>query len=388
MPDLSISFQLFHKIQIMGLYDRISRLVRANLNDSLNHTQDPVKIIKQAIVETEKNLTELRQKVVIVNATQQKIQNHYDQAQLQATTWYECAQLALDNGSETIAKEALFRKASYTKTAATLKSQLVDQAEQLERFNRILKNLEEQLSQLQSLQERTLATQINVSNSELNQAEDPVKILEQAIIVMQENLVELRQAVATATTKQKWTQQDYTQAVSQVNLWEQRVQLALQKGKKNLAAQALVRQETHAETAAMLKSKLDQRIGQVESLQRELEALESKISEAKTKKNMLKAKAQEAKANKQIQAMLGGIYTSGSAAAFERMEAWLQAEAERTSSSEKEELELLESGSDVDDELAAMRVSFLTGSSRETGTKPPSQVDDDLEQLRQQLNDI
>jgi phage shock protein A len=240
-------------------------------------------------------------------------------------------------------------------------------------------------------------------NDMVSKAEDPEKILEQAIIDMQEDLVQLRQAVATAIATQKRTQQQYTQAESQANTWYQRAQLALQKGDENLAKEALTRRKTHAETASTLKSQLDQQAGQVEGLKRNLVALESKISEAKTKKNMLKARAQAAKANEQIQGMLGGINTSGSAAAFERMEekvlqmeARSQASAELAGSSLEQQFALLEGGSDVDDELAAMKANLLTGSSPETktlpagetGTKPPSQVDDDLEQLRKQLNDI
>src|SRR4028119_2271438 len=113
----------------------------------------------------------------------------------------------------------------------------------------------------------------------VSKAEDPEKVLDQAIIDMQEDLVQLRQAVASSIATQKRTEQQYNQAQSQANTWQQRAQLALQKGDENLAREALVRKKSHAETAGTLKAQLDTQVTQVDTLKRNLIALESKISE-------------------------------------------------------------------------------------------------------------
>ncbi|MGE5656025.1 MAG: PspA/IM30 family protein [Actinomycetota bacterium] len=241
-------------------------------------------------------------------------------------------------------------------------------------------------------------------NDMVNKAEDPEKILEQSIMDMQEDLVQLRQAVASAIATQKRTQQQYNQAESQANQWQQRAQLALQKGDENLAREALVRRKTHAETATTLKASLDQQTTQVETLKRNLIALESKISEAKTKKDMLKARISAAKAQEQLNNTIGSLNASGSMAAFERMEekvlqleARSQAAAELggASSSLEEQFRLLEGSSDVDDELAQMKAQLagappsqgqLPASGQTAGSQPNSVVDAELEELRQQLN--
>lgn len=239
-------------------------------------------------------------------------------------------------------------------------------------------------------------------NDVVSKSEDPEKILEQSIIDMQEDLVQLRQAVASAIATQKRTQQQYSQAESQANQWQQRAQLALQKGDENLAREALVRKKTHAETAATLKASLDQQSTQVETLKRNLIGLESKISEAKTKKDMLKARVAAAKTQEQLNNTLGSLNASGSMAAFDRMEEKvLQMEARAGAAAElvgaglEEEFRKLEAGNDVDDELAVMKAQLTGGSvtqgqlpsSGQTSGTPASQVvDDELEQLRQQLN--
>ena len=245
-------------------------------------------------------------------------------------------------------------------------------------------------------------------NDMVNKAEDPEKILEQSVTDMQEDLVQLRQAVASAIATQKRTQTQYNQAESQSSQWQQRAALALQKGDETLAREALVRKKSHAETAATLKSSLEQQSGQVESLKRNLIGLESKISEAKTKKDMLKARISAAKAQEQLNNTIGSLNTGSSMAAFDRMEEKvLQIEARAGASAElaaggsnlEEQFRLLESGGDVDDELAQMKAQ-LTGGSVSQGQLPaagktaaaPSSseaspvIDAELEELRSQLN--
>ena len=238
-------------------------------------------------------------------------------------------------------------------------------------------------------------------NDIISKAEDPEKVLEQTVIDMQQDLVQLRQAVAKAIAAQKRTEQQYNNNQSEANKWQQRAQLALSKGDENLAREALTRKKSFAETAATLKQQLEQQSGQVDTLKRNLIALESKISEAKTKKDMLKARANAAKANQQLQNTVGSIDTSSSMAAFERMEekvlemeAVSQAAGELGGASIERQFAQLEAGSDVDDELTQMKAQ-LSGASPAQESLPPAQessrrsgseVDAELEALRAELD--
>jgi phage shock protein A len=243
-------------------------------------------------------------------------------------------------------------------------------------------------------------------NDMVSKAEDPEKVLEQAIIDMQEDLVQLRQAVARAIATQKRTEQQYNKNQSEANNWQSRAQLALQKGDENLAREALVRKKTNADTAATLKTQLDQQVSQVDTLKRNLIALESKISEAKTKKDMLKSRAAAAKANEQLQSTISGLNTGSAMSAFERMEekvlmmeAKSQAAGELGGADLESQFAMLESGSDVDDELAAMKAQLTGGSvsqqalpASEEKKSSPSQaaspVDAELEALRKQIDNL
>ena len=237
-------------------------------------------------------------------------------------------------------------------------------------------------------------------NDLVSKAEDPEKVLEQAVIDMQEDLVQLRQAVARSIATQKRTEQQYNKNQSEANSWQQRAQLALSKGDENLAREALIRKKSFADTANSLKTQLDQQTNTVQTMKRNLIALESKISEAKTKKDMLRSRANAAKANKQLQDSMSNLGTSSAMGAFERMEdKVMQLEAESETAAElggtgiEQQFAALEAGSGVDDELAAMKAQ-LSGTSVETpkleAAEPASSKDDvidaELEELRSQLD--
>merc|ERR1711965_281236 len=142
-------------------------------------------------------------------------------------------------------------------------------------------------------------------NDLVSKAEDPVKILDQAVSDMQDDLVKLRQAVAMAIASQKRLKNQAEQMESQARTWYERAELALKKNEDDLAREALTRRKTFQETATSLGTQVQAQRAQVETLKKSLVALEGKIAEARTKKDMLKARAQAAKAQQQLQSAVG-----------------------------------------------------------------------------------
>ena len=243
-------------------------------------------------------------------------------------------------------------------------------------------------------------------NDMVSKAEDPEKMLEQSITDMQEDLVQLRQGVAQAIAAQKRTEQQYNQSQGEASKWERNARLAIEKGDDTLARQALERKKTYAETANTLKVQLDSQKGQLDTLKRSLIALESKISEAKTKKDMLKARISAAKAQEQLQSTVGRLGNNNAMAAFERMEekvmlqeARAQAAGELVGNDLESQFAALEAGSGVDDELAALKaqMSLPPGSPQNQPKLPQAEpspgqskpvVDAELEQLKKQLDQL
>lgn len=211
-------------------------------------------------------------------------------------------------------------------------------------------------------------------NSLVSNAEDPEKILEQTVAQMQDDLVQLRQAVASAIATQKRTERQAQQAQFTAEEWYRRAQLALQQGNDTLAREALAKRKSYQETASAMQAQIEQQSTIVARMKKDMQTLESKISEAKTKKDMYIARARSAQATARLNETLGGVNTSKSIGAFERMEEkvmQLEAQSDLIAEMETDDLQkqfdTLAAGGDIDDELAQMKAQL-------TGTSNPAQL--------------
>ena len=125
----------------MGFFDRLSRLLRANLNDLVSKAEDPVKILDQSVADMQADLVKLRQAVAIAISSQKRLRSQAAQAQGQIKTWYERAELALQKGEEQLAREALSRRKTFQDSFSSLSGQLQAQEGQVELLKRSLVSL-------------------------------------------------------------------------------------------------------------------------------------------------------------------------------------------------------------------------------------------------------
>ena len=206
-------------------------------------------------------------------------------------------------------------------------------------------------------------------NDLVGKAEDPVKILDQSMADMQEDLVKLRQAVLMAITSQKKLKNQSDQSELQIKTWYERAEVALRRGDDELAKKCLSRRKSFQDSSYSLTKQLQSQDGQVEKLKSSLLALEGKIGEIKTKKDMLKARAKAAQAQQQIENVVGNIGSNSAMAAFERMEekiqsleASSQAAAELAGADLESQFAEIEAGNDIDDELKLLKADILASS--------------------------
>ncbi|GLI61817.1 hypothetical protein VaNZ11_004326 [Volvox africanus] len=208
------------------------------------------------------------------------------------------------------------------------------------------------------------------ANNVVSNAEDPEKLLDQVVEEMQSDLIKMRQAAATILAQQKQIEAKYKQSQTTADDWLRRAELAVQKGEDDLAKEALKRRKSYQEQADTLKAQVDQLTVASNDVLNNTRALEAKMSEARSKKETLKARAASAKTSQQIQEMMAGLNTSNAVVAFEKMEQKvlaMEAQAESTkmlvgSDTIDNRFKALESGT-VDDELAALKRGMLSSSS-------------------------
>src|SRR6266540_3279573 len=149
-------------------------------------------------------------------------------------------------------------------------------------------------------------------NDLISRAENPQKVLEQLIVDMRNQLAKAKQQVAAAIADEKRLSAQAEQEKKLSEDWEKRAVLAVQEGRDDLAKQALLRHNEHAQGALQLH---DTWIKHRE----ETDKLKGRIEEAKRKKNILIARQKRAEAHKRIQETMSSISDKSAFETFERM---------------------------------------------------------------------
>ena len=129
----------------MALLERVSTLVRANLNDLIDKAEHPEKMIKQVIIDMENQLLQVKTQVAISMADHHLLQKKQSEQADKAAEWMRKAELAVDKGQDDLARAALERYQSFTKMAEGYTQQVTDQKQQVDSLRRALEQLEQKL---------------------------------------------------------------------------------------------------------------------------------------------------------------------------------------------------------------------------------------------------
>src|SRR4051812_7524917 len=93
----------------MGIFDRFSSLLRSNINDLISRAENPEKMLNQLIVDMKGQLAKAKQQVASAIADEKKLQSDAEAMKKQAEDWERRAMLAVQEGRDDLAKQALGR---------------------------------------------------------------------------------------------------------------------------------------------------------------------------------------------------------------------------------------------------------------------------------------
>jgi phage shock protein A len=141
----------------MGLMDRVTTLIRANLNDLIDKAEHPEKMIKQLILDMENQLIQVKTQVAVAIADQHMLEQKEKENSQLAEDWMHKAERAVDKNQDDLARAALERHRSYLQLAANFKEQVADQAAQVEELKTALRKLEQKLSEAQAKSQLLIA---------------------------------------------------------------------------------------------------------------------------------------------------------------------------------------------------------------------------------------
>jgi phage shock protein A len=134
----------------MALLERVSTLIRANLNDLVEKAENPEVMIKQLILDMENQLLQVKTQVAISIADQHVLESKLKECEENEKQWRRRAELAVDKSDDALARSAIERSMSYKTMTENFRQQVEDQKTQVENLKTALLKLQQKLAEAQS----------------------------------------------------------------------------------------------------------------------------------------------------------------------------------------------------------------------------------------------
>jgi phage shock protein A len=141
----------------MGLLERVSTLVRANLNDMIDRAEDPEKLIKQVILDMDNQYLQVKTQVAVSIADQHMLEKKFRENEDAGRDWMRKAELAVEKQHDDLARAALDRFQTSQKLALSYREQVDDQKLQVETLKNALIKLEQKLDEAKAKRDLFLA---------------------------------------------------------------------------------------------------------------------------------------------------------------------------------------------------------------------------------------
>ncbi|MFN0181612.1 MAG: PspA/IM30 family protein [Gemmatimonadales bacterium] len=93
----------------MGIFERFSTMLKSNINDLISRAENPEKMLNQLILDMKSQLAKAKQEAAAAIADEKKLQADAEALKKQAEDWERRAMLAVQEGRDDLAKQALLR---------------------------------------------------------------------------------------------------------------------------------------------------------------------------------------------------------------------------------------------------------------------------------------
>lgn len=199
-------------------------------------------------------------------------------------------------------------------------------------------------------------------NAMLDRAEDPEKMVNEYLRQLNESLYEAKTSVAAAMADETKLHNKMVQFQAEADQWQSKAEAAMRAGDEELARAALARKLQSQKLADSYKQQYESQDQQVEELQSALVKLESRIAEARAKRDLIVAKRNRAETQEAIQRTVQGLSSTNAMDKLDQLESRVDdrlAQADAMARLEKGTLESrfadLEANQELDHEFEALR---------------------------------
>ncbi|HMC31927.1 MAG TPA: PspA/IM30 family protein [Candidatus Angelobacter sp.] len=134
----------------MALLERVSTLIRANLNDLIDKAENPEKLIKQVILDMENQLLQVKTQVAIAIADQHLLEKKQKENEDKISEWNRKAEMAVGKQQDDLARAAIERGLHCKQLSESFRQQVADQTLQVETLKNALNKLQQKLEEARS----------------------------------------------------------------------------------------------------------------------------------------------------------------------------------------------------------------------------------------------
>jgi phage shock protein A len=197
-------------------------------------------------------------------------------------------------------------------------------------------------------------------NALLDKAEDPSKMLRLMIQEMEDTIIDLKSSSADQLAEKKTVQRQLDESESKTEQWTSRAQLALEKGREDLAKEALVEKRNWSEKQNGLTKHFETLTTNVDLSREDIVKLEKKLISVKTKYKELVLRTKQAEESQKIDKYDSFSKIDEMERQVDRMEAKFDVDS-FTSNSLEDEFRGLEGNNSIDDELENLKKKLKKG---------------------------
>jgi phage shock protein A len=199
-------------------------------------------------------------------------------------------------------------------------------------------------------------------NAMLDRAEDPEKLIKLMIREMEDTLVEIKASCAGVMASSKRVQRELEEVEARSNYWHEKAEFAINKGRDDLAREALMEKRRYSHRQETLEIELKEHNNLVEQYHEDIRQLEEKLQTARDKQRMLVQRHIHAKRKKRAQQEIRRVDSSEAMLKFDELEGRIdrmESEADLVNLGRKvtleDELDKLSIDDDIEKELEELK---------------------------------
>ncbi|HEU6449924.1 MAG TPA: PspA/IM30 family protein [Gemmatimonadaceae bacterium] len=143
----------------MGIFDRLSTLIKSNLNDLISSAENPEKMLNQIIIDMRTQLAKAKQQVAGAIADERRLRDQVDAEYKQVQDWEKRAMLAVQEGRDDMAKQALMRHNEHMTHAQQLDATWQAHRAETEKLKGALRDLNDKIEEAKRKKNLLIARQ-------------------------------------------------------------------------------------------------------------------------------------------------------------------------------------------------------------------------------------